>query len=238
MTAAHLDIAYATLADCHGADDVVVAVDVLRAFTTAAHLFDRGAREIWPVADVAAAFAVRRERPDVLLVGEDRGIMVDGFDAGNSPSELGGIDVAGRIVVQRTTGGTQGIVRSVRAAHLLATSFVTAAATARAIRARAVRRVTFVVTGVDDRRDGDEDRACADYLVALLRGAHPDPAPYLARVPASTAGRTFADPGRPELPEADLRLAMEVDRFRFALEVIRGPRDVLRARADDAEADA
>ena len=32
-----------------------VVIDVIRAFTTAAHLFDRGAAEIWPVADVDEA---------------------------------------------------------------------------------------------------------------------------------------------------------------------------------------
>jgi 2-phosphosulfolactate phosphatase len=132
-------------------------------------------------------------------------------------------------VVQRTSAGTQGIARSVAAEHMLAASFVCAAATVRAIRRLADRRVTFVVTGVDRHRDGAEDVACADYLSALLRGEAPDPARYLRRVPASTAGRHFTDEGRPELPAADLVLATELDRFDFAMRVTRGERNVLRA---------
>lgn len=226
-----IDVHYATLGDCHEATGLVVVVDVIRAFTTAAHVFDRGAADIWPVAGVDEAFALRRTHPEVLVIGEEDGVMVDGFDAGNAPSQLDGIDFAGRTVVQRTSAGTQGIARSAGAEHVLAASFVCAEATVRAIRSLATRRVTFVLTGVDDQRDGDEDRACAEYLAALVRDRRPDPAPYLARVPASTAGRGFIDPDRTHRPIADLDLVMELDRFAIAMEVDRGSgRDVLRAR--------
>lgn len=223
-----LDIRYATLGDCHHATGLVVVIDVLRAFTMAAHVLDRGAAEIWPVSGIDEAFALRRDHPGVLVMGEQDGITVPGFDTGNSPSQLDGLDLAGRTIVQRTTAGTQGVVRSVSADDLLAASFVCAAATVRAIRERAAGRVTFVVTGADDRRDGDEDRACADYLADLLRGGRPDPTPYLRRVPMSTAGRPFADPDRDDSPVADLDLAMQVDRFDFALHVTRRTRHVLR----------
>jgi 2-phosphosulfolactate phosphatase len=241
-----LDVRYATLDDCDRATGLVVVIDVIRAFTTAAHVLDRGAAELWPVAGVEEAFALRAAHPGVLLMGEEGGIKVDGFDAGNSPSQLDGVDFTDRIVVQRTSAGTQGIARSVAAEHMLAASFVCAAATVRAIRGLADGRVTFVVTGVDRHRDGDEDVACADYLSALLRGEAPDPAHYLPRVAVSTAGRHFTDAGRPELlgrrsakrfvepgsaefPAADLDLATELDRFDFAMRVTRGERNVLRA---------
>lgn len=223
------DVRYATLDDCDGATGLVVVVDVIRAFTTAAHVLDRGAAEIWPVSGIDEAFALRDRHPGVLLMGEEGGIKVTGFDAGNSPSQLDGIEFAGRTVVQRTSAGTQGIVRSVRADRMLAASFVCAAATARAIRRLADDRVTFVITGLDDGRDGEEDLACADYLAALLRGEEPDPAPFLDRVPASTAAGHFTDGDRPDFPVADLDLATDLDRFDFALHVTRSDRSVLRA---------
>lgn len=223
------DVRYATLDDCDRATGLVVVVDVIRAFTTAAHVFDRGATEIWPVSGIEEAFGLREQHAGVVLMGEQGGVKVDGFDTGNSPSQLDGIDFAGRTVVQRTTAGTQGIVRSVRADRMLATSFVCAAATVRAIRELAPDRVTFIITGADERRDGAEDHACADYLSALLRGDAPDPAPYLRRVPTSTAGRRFTDDGHPDMPPADLDLVMQLDRFDFAMQVTRGDRTVLRA---------
>jgi hypothetical protein len=49
----------------------VVAVDVIRAFTTAAYAFAAGAREIFLVADTAEALALKRSFPGLMLVGED-----------------------------------------------------------------------------------------------------------------------------------------------------------------------
>lgn len=223
-------IRYATLADCHMADDLVVVVDVIRAFTTAAHAFARGAVAIWPVAGVDEAFALRRAHPGVVLMGEVDGIKVDGFDVGNAPSQLDGVDLAGATIVQRTSAGTQGVARSRNADQMLVASFVCAAATVRAIRRLVDTTVTFVVTGVDDRRDGEEDRACSEYLAALVRGEEPDPEPYLRRVWASTAARRFLDDAQPEFPVADLELATQVDRFDLAMSVSRDRgRDVIRA---------
>ena len=219
---------YATLADCHTATDLVVVVDVIRAFTTAAHVFDRGAVQIWPVADVDEAFALRREHADVVLMGEESGIEVDGFDVGNSPSRLDGVDFVGATVVQRTSAGTQGVARSRNADRMLVASFVCATATARAVRRLANTTVTFVVTGADDQRDGEEDRACGEYLAALVHGDRPDPGPYLHRVRASTAARNFLDASTPAFPMADLDLATQVDRFDRAMVVTSGQCDVIR----------
>ena len=222
---------YATLDDCHRADGLVVVVDVIRAFTTAAHVLERGAREIWPVARVEEAFALRDGHPDVLLIGEQGGRRIDGFDAGNSPSQLDGVDFSGRVVVQRTSAGTQGIACSVGAERMLAASFVCASATVRAIRALGADRVTFVITGTTGGRDGDEDRACADLLAASLRSGRPSPhEPFLERVARSDAARLFRDPGDPDFPPADLDAVTDVDRFDFALRVERvSGRAVLRA---------
>ena len=211
----------ATLETCTQATGAVVVVDVLRAFTTAAHAFSRGAKEIWLVGTVEEAFALRAQRPGVLIVGEVEGIQVPGFDFGNSPSEIADADLTGRILVHRTTAGTQGVVRSTQAELVLGASFACARATVDYLRARGRERVTFVVTGADARRDGDEDRACAEYLAALLRGEDADVEPYLGRVHQSTVGLQFGDPRYPQFPAEDLALAVEVDRFPAAMPVHR-----------------
>lgn len=210
-----------TLESCGTATGMVVAIDVLRAFTTAAYAFAAGAREILLVGTVAEALALRAQVPDALVMGEVDGLPVQEFDLDNSPAALLGRDLYGRTLIQRTTAGTQGIVRSHAADALLAASFVCAGATARYVARSELSRVTFVVTGVVAGRDGDEDAACADYLMALLRGTTPDAAPFLQRVHASFSGRLFADPARPEFPAADLACCAEVDRFDFAMPVER-----------------
>jgi 2-phosphosulfolactate phosphatase len=83
-----MEIRRATLETCHTATGLVVTIDVLRAFTTAAYLFHAGVKEIILVSGVDEAFNLRREMPDCIIVGEVDGIRVPGFDLGNSPSEI------------------------------------------------------------------------------------------------------------------------------------------------------
>jgi 2-phosphosulfolactate phosphatase len=211
-----MDVRMVTLPEAGAADGTVVVVDVLRAFTVAALALDRGATAVRCVRTVEEALAERAAHPGSLAMGEVGGRPVPGFDLSNSPSELLGCDVHGRLLVQRTTAGTQGIVASARATNLYAASFVCAAATARAVAAEHPSLVTFVLTGVDH-RDGEEDRACAEYIAALLREERPDPAPFLARVGASDAGRVFLAGDDPDFLPADVAVATDLDAVGFAL---------------------
>lgn len=77
--------------------------------------------------------------------------------------------------------------------------------------------VTLVATGVFPGRDGDEDSACADYLMALLRGEPINTAALVRRVCDSDAGRLFVNPADPVFPTSDLDLCTDLDRFDFAL---------------------
>ena len=198
----------------------MVVIDVLRAFTSACYAFDAGAQEIYLVYDIDEALALRERLPGSLVMGEEGGRAIDGFDYDNSPAEFLDADLSGRRLIQRTSNGVQGVVRATQADAILPASFVCAGATAELLRARSPERVTFVVTGWED---GEEDVACADYIEALLRGSAqdlaPDPAPYLDRVRTSWNGRRFLDPAIDFLPAGDLPLATDLDRFDFALEV-------------------
>ena len=73
----------------------VVAIDVLRAFTTAAYAFASGARAIYLVGSVPEALAFKARHPGVLAMGEDRGLRPDGFDFSNSPVAVAEADGAG-----------------------------------------------------------------------------------------------------------------------------------------------
>ena len=216
-----MDIKRVTLETCADATGTVVVIDVLRAFTTAAYAFAAGVVDITLVTDVEDAFALRGRDPELTLVGEVRGLPIEGFDYGNSPSAFLGRDFSGRRLVQRTSAGTQGVVRSGKANALLAASLCSGRATARYILQNPESPVTLVVTGARPGDHGDDDGACADYLEALLEGATPDQAEIVRRVRGSGAARKFLDPAVPEFPLADLECAIEIDRFDFALPVRR-----------------
>jgi 2-phosphosulfolactate phosphatase len=213
-----MEFARATLEDCHQATGIVVVIDVLRAFTSAAYAFHAGAEEIVLVSEIDDALALRRKVPGSFVMGEEGGRPIAGFDYDNSPAQFVGAELSGRRLIQRTSNGVQGVVRSTRADAILTASFVCAGATAEALRGRKPDRVTFVITGWED---GEEDRACADYLEALLRGQDPDPAPYLDRVWKSWNGQRFTDPAIEFLPAGDLPLCTDLDRFDFAMDVQR-----------------
>jgi len=216
-----MKIVYATLETCAEAAGTVVAIDVIRAFTTAAYAFAAGVREIMLVGTVEEAFALREAMPDALMMGEVGGQHIPGFDFSNSPAALVGLDLAGRRMIQRTSAGTQGIVRSVHADQLLAASFVCAGATARYLLARAPEHVTLVATEVRSDVTGDEDVACAEYLALLLRGDTPDVAPFVQRARQSHGGLLLAPVPPPGFMAGDLECCVAVDRFDFAMPVER-----------------
>lgn len=209
-----------TYVDLDGAApaDAVVVIDVLRAFTVVPWLFARRASRVLAVAEQQRAESLRATTlPEAVLVGEHGGRPIEGFDLGNSPSQVSTVDLEGRTVVHRTSAGTQGLARTVGSRRVYAASFVTAGATAAALRADRVTEVTFVITGASFGRDGDEDLAAAELIAARLQGDDPDPTPYLKRVPASDAGQLFTEDGPEWALPADMAMAMQIDRFDHAL---------------------
>ncbi|MFN2202500.1 MAG: 2-phosphosulfolactate phosphatase [Caldilineaceae bacterium] len=213
-----MEFARTTLENCHEATGTVVVIDVLRAFTTACYAFHAGVEEILLVYDIDEALAVRDTLVDCFVMGEDGGRPIQGFDYDNSPAQFVHANLRGKRLIQRTSNGVQGVIRSSRAERVLAGSFVCAGATVDLLRARNPESVTFVITGWED---GEEDAACADYMEALLRAENPDPSAYLDRVWTSWNGRRFSDPAIDFLPAGDLPLCTALDRFDFAMEVKR-----------------
>lgn len=210
-----------TLENCAQATGLVIVIDVLRAFSTAAYAFNAGANRIILVSDHHEALALRDEMPGALAMGEIDGLPPPGFDFGNSPVQVANADVNGRTLIQRTSSGTQGVVRSVNADGLVVASFVCAQATVDFVQRKQPQRVTFVITGQRQDGRGDEDAACADYLQALLRGERPDPAPFLHRVRDSKNGRYLRSVDVPNMLHQDVDYAVALDRFDFAMPVQR-----------------
>jgi 2-phosphosulfolactate phosphatase len=212
-----MEIRQVSVETCHEVTGAVVVIDVLRAFSTAAYALAAGAQDIVLVGTVEEALALRTNMPGALAMGEVNGLPVPGFDFDNSPTQFDQLNLTGRRLIQRSTAGTQGAVRSTGADTLLVTGFPCAGATVRYLRRLSPPAVTFVITGMLQDLDGDEDAACADYMTALLAGKSPDLTPYLQRVYVSTSGRLFADPAKPEFSAADLAYCTAVDRFDFAM---------------------
>lgn len=202
--------------------DVVVVIDVLRSFSTAAYAFSAGAKAIHPVETIVEALHLQQKLPRSITTGAIAGgDPVPGFTYGNSPAALKDADLQGRDVIQTTAAGVRGLCRFAHARAVFAGSLVCAKATAAAILKREPTDVMLLITGEWVDRDGDEDIACADYLEALLLGEQPNPELFAARVQNSDFGRRFIADDNPSLPLADLDLCSRVDCFAFAMPALR-----------------
>ena len=117
---------------------VAIVIDVVRATTTLAVMFDRGCARVLVAGDIPEARAVVASAAGpLLLAGESGGLRPPGFDFGNSPVELAEAALAGRAVVFCTTNGTRALRACAGARAIMAGSLRNAEAVCRA----ALRRV-------------------------------------------------------------------------------------------------
>jgi 2-phosphosulfolactate phosphatase len=196
---------------------VIVVIDVIRAFTTAAVAFERGVSDIVCAPSADAGRRLRQRYPERLLAGESRGIKPADFDFGNSPYEMSTAHLDGRGLVQATTNGTLGLSRSPEPVALLAASARNVAATARWITTRHPGVAwTLLCTGRTA-----EDRACADHLAALLSGSAPSTADLVAGLVrgADEHAAAYARRAASEFVDIseDLSFCCDVDRSGFAM---------------------
>jgi len=203
------------------ATGTVVIVDVFRAFTTAAVAFARGADRIVIVPEVEEALRLRSEGVGKVCVGEVNGIRPEGFDFGNSPYELMQADLQGKVVILSTRAGTVGVAAATGASEVYAGSFVVAETTAEVIRQVAPAEVTVVAMGWNAAVRTDEDEQCALYLRNLIHGRRPDREAVRALVLASGEVAKFHDPAQPHFHPEDLEIALEIDKYDFAVRIFK-----------------
>lgn len=107
---------------------VVIVIDVLRATTTIAHAFHAGMQAIYPVSDIPTALTLAEELKNsgekVLLGGERGGVMIPGFDLGNSPGDYVWDRCHDRILVFTTTNGTRALLHTHGAERVMTAGFV------------------------------------------------------------------------------------------------------------------
>lgn len=196
-----------------------VIIDVFRAFSLVPWAIARGASRVVPVRTEKEARAWRERDPTVLLAGERDGKPLPGFDFGNSPSAVRSADLAGRVLIHRTSAGTQGLLAALEAgaSPVLAGSFLTAGATIRYLQSIQAQEISLVAMGWNARDEALEDVLCADYLRAGLQGERQDFGPIRSRILEDPTGRRFFDPQMPWFPEEDFDACIDLDRFDTAI---------------------
>jgi 2-phosphosulfolactate phosphatase len=151
----------------YGEADVVVAIDVIRATTTAVTAVARGFRCL-PVPSIEAAVDLAEKMQDPLLAGELGGYRPYGFELDNSPAALTTRDDVGRPLILLSTSGT----RLISEARHAATVYV---ACLRNYRAQALellscdRRVVLIGAGARGQFREEDQLCCAWIARDLIR---------------------------------------------------------------------
>ena len=200
------------------AKGLTVIIDVFRAFTVEAYLSKNNAEKIIPVSKTEFAFEYRKNHPDAILCGERGGKIVEGFDYGNSPSQVENVDFTGKTVIHTTSAGTQGIANAVNADEIIGGSLVTAKAIAKYIKQKNPEFVSLVGMGLAGERPTDEDMLCAEYIKSLIE-EHPfnDMEERIEKI-KYTDGAKFFDPKQQNIfPERDFHLSTDYDTFGFII---------------------
>ncbi len=214
------------------ATGTVVIVDVFRAFTTAAVALARGAARIVMVPEPGEALRLRDRGIGAICVGEVNGMRPEGFDFGNSPHEMMQASLEDKVVIQSTRAGTIGVAAVAGATAIYAGSFIVAEATARAILQSKPSEVTLVAMGWNARVRTDEDELCALYLRNLLQGRRPDREAIRKLVLESGEMAKFRDPQQPHFHPEDVDIALEIDKYDFAIRVVREGEFLVARRHD------
>ena len=157
---------------CRFDEALVVVIDALRATTVMASALDAGAARIFTTLTVDDAFELKTKRPEAILCGEREGFAVPGFDYGNSPVEIGSIDLSGRDIVLTTTNGTRAVNAASSASILLAATLVNLDSVSQWIKEQkdiehTIDSIYLVCSGTNDRYSID-DVYVAGRLIQLL----------------------------------------------------------------------
>lgn len=161
-----------TLFEHKQAQGIVIAIDVLRAFTTSSVLFDRGVKEIFLVKDLNIALNTKRNFPSKSIIfGEKGGRHIKGFDYENSPAQMNDIPInPERVWVQRTSSGTRGALslsKNPNVKEIIAGSFTTALYLKDYL-SKKKDNIDYLITGSRTPDGGTEDIALAEFLMGKI----------------------------------------------------------------------
>ena len=148
----------------------VVVIDVLRSTSSMVEALVNGAQGVYPAPSTEEAIKLASSlgREDTILCGESRGLMIEGFDLGNSPREFSAEKVAGKRLVMSTTNGTPAFFLVGDAVRVLACSFMNLSAVAAS--AMEAESIVVVCAGMMGLFSLD-DAVCAGALVQRIRTA-------------------------------------------------------------------
>jgi 2-phosphosulfolactate phosphatase len=200
---------------------LAVIIDVYRAFSCTPLLFSLGIKSSLLVSSPVEAFALKKRDSSFVLIGETGGAPIDGFDFGNSPSQILKTDpgfFANKTVVQRTSSGVRGAIAALAVAdEVLLGSYNVAKSTAEYILSRNPKEVSLVAMGWDLKEIAPEDEWCARYLAHMLGSGEYHHVKAIREIVFHESTQKFLRRDVSYFPSEDPVLCMQRDMYDFVL---------------------
>ncbi len=115
-------------------NSIFVVIDTFRATTTLSTLKNSGVKNFYVVENKEdAEFLKQKSLLDCLLIGEERGIKIEGFDYGNSPSSLLGEKLSSREVIFTSSNGAKTLFLLESKVHVYLAALVNLSSVAQAV---------------------------------------------------------------------------------------------------------
>jgi len=216
------------------AEGLTVIVDVFRAYTTAAYLFDMKADKIFIVSKIETAKKLKKELDSPILIGERKGIKLADFDYNNSPYFISQHNFSGKEIVLSTSAGTKGIIEAAEADEIITGSFVNIAAAAKYIKNKKAEIISIVAMGNNGITEAAEDNLYVQELNKLLKGKEilsQNEIKNRLRTPAGD--RFFVEATQTEMPKEDFEYCLKINKFDFVIKAVKIAEDVYQLKKEE-----
>jgi len=187
-----------------------IVVDVLRAFSVSYFINANNPKKYIVVDSIEQAFELKNKIKNSILIGERQGIKIEGFDFGNSPTEIIDKDFNNKIIIHTTTAGTKGLLAQKPENLVVAGSFVNAAALVEYIQKNNIEIINIYCTAPKGTVFGEEDYYFAEYLKSVLLGKSVD-FDNIFKILKQGTGVGFSEKGF--APYSDFAYCMELNKF-------------------------
>ena len=197
-------------------DELVVVIDVLRAFTTACYVMNTNPKDYIVLDSPGFARKLKEKHPDYILVGERNGTKLPGFDYDSSPTEVENIDFSNKTIVHTTTLGTKGIVNALNhTKEVITGSFANAGAIINYIKKEKPNLVYLFPT--DSSTNDNEDVMFAKYVKGYFVNKQLSVSSIKQYLATHKTGRFYLNRSNIEYFSKDFSFAFEANKFNFVI---------------------
>jgi 2-phosphosulfolactate phosphatase len=121
-----------------------------------------------------------------------------------------------------TTNGTRAALNAKGSDVVVVTGMTNAQATVQFIKnklSKLNKSDTPNIVFVASHPESDEDVACAEYMIALMRNPTTDAAPYISRIENAKAAQKFIDPENNDFLIEDLNFSARIEHSDYVMQV-------------------